>query len=431
KILTIAGIEESDDQRSVHLIVPDRRAGYVNELKADGVRNAAGLPLLHSQAYYTLVNIPGGESIHPGKATSILKQEEDDLPWHSLFDGQTTRGWESTWSQGQVDVRDGEIHLTSPKGMFFLVSEEEFSDFILEAEVRIPSKGNSGIQFRSQIDGQRMRGYQAEVDPTSRRWAGGLYDQNRRAWLHPLTGDEKAMAAYRAEDWNHYRIECRGHHIRILLNGVLTTETYDPLDLRGRIGLQHHGEAGLTYRFRGVRIKRLGNHEYRPVTLQEQEGATAIGTPMPLKLQALNAPLRKRWELETIGTKELALRVPYRLSSGELTLSVREEETEREVVLLRIGKDGPVVQQPNELKEAMKDLLKKATYDPAKPHFCDVLLLQSDTRIFLDGIQLPTKGVPPSRAKRLYVVLQVELQEGGQMELFPIQKLEFRRAQAK
>ncbi|HZW09704.1 MAG TPA: hypothetical protein VFF69_07355 [Phycisphaerales bacterium] len=50
------------DARTVRLVVDGLRAGgegYVHELHAAGVRNAAGDPLLHDTAYYTLQRLPG------------------------------------------------------------------------------------------------------------------------------------------------------------------------------------------------------------------------------------------------------------------------------------------------------------------------------------------------------------------------------------
>lgn len=49
----------SADGKSVQLHVDPLRRGYVHELHAQGVRNKAGDPLLHPEAYYTLVNVPG------------------------------------------------------------------------------------------------------------------------------------------------------------------------------------------------------------------------------------------------------------------------------------------------------------------------------------------------------------------------------------
>ncbi len=58
KPCTIAKATVAADGRSVELEVTDLRAMYVHELHADGVRSADGLPLLHSEAYYTLNRLP-------------------------------------------------------------------------------------------------------------------------------------------------------------------------------------------------------------------------------------------------------------------------------------------------------------------------------------------------------------------------------------
>ena len=46
------------DGKSVRLVVDGLQEGHVHELHADGVRSAAGIPLLHSEAYYTLNYLP-------------------------------------------------------------------------------------------------------------------------------------------------------------------------------------------------------------------------------------------------------------------------------------------------------------------------------------------------------------------------------------
>ena len=48
--------------RTVSLTLPEFRRGYVYELAAEGVRAADGRPLLHANAYYTLINVPGEPS---------------------------------------------------------------------------------------------------------------------------------------------------------------------------------------------------------------------------------------------------------------------------------------------------------------------------------------------------------------------------------
>lgn len=58
KTLRITKATVSADRLSVDLAVEGLRAAYVHELHADGVRDASGTPLLHTEAYYTLNAIP-------------------------------------------------------------------------------------------------------------------------------------------------------------------------------------------------------------------------------------------------------------------------------------------------------------------------------------------------------------------------------------
>ena len=48
--------------------------------------------------------------------------------------------------------------------------------------------------------------------------------------------------------------------IKIYINDVLTTDINDDWDLKGYIGIQHHGEKNKTYKFRNIRIKVLGDN---------------------------------------------------------------------------------------------------------------------------------------------------------------------------
>jgi len=189
----------------------------------------------------------------------------DQAGWTSLFDGKTTAGWTNPYDWGEVWVENGEIRLRSSK-KFFLLTKKKYRDFILEVEIKMPEgKSNSGIMFRCHKKHNRVWGYQAEVDPSARQWSGGLYDEGRRGWLNPSKKDpatqkafvEKTKGAFKRHDWNHYRIECKGDHIRIYVNGVLTTDYHDSMDREGYIGLQHHGEKGQVYRFRNIRIKEI------------------------------------------------------------------------------------------------------------------------------------------------------------------------------
>lgn len=185
----------------------------------------------------------------------------------SLFDGKTLSGWKNPYEWGQIDIVNGEIHLTGEK-KFFVVTEKSYSDFIFEGDILLPEgQANSGFMFRAHVEKNKVFGYQAEVDgDANRKWSGGLYDEGRRMWFaSPIKGSKESEAAFRARagdafkrnDWNTYRIECRGSHLKIFVNGVLTTDVEDDKDASGVIGIQHHGEKGQTYKFRNLRIQEL------------------------------------------------------------------------------------------------------------------------------------------------------------------------------
>ena len=185
----------------------------------------------------------------------------------ALFDGKTIDGWNNPFKWGKSEVVDGEIHLTGNK-KFFLVTDKIYGDFIFEGEVLLPEgKANSGFMFRAHAEPGKVFGYQSEVDgDPKRRWSGGLYDEARRAWfISPIKGDKASEEAFRARagdafkrnDWNTFRITCKGNKITIAVNGVVTTEVEDDMDAEGVIGIQHHGEDGQTYKFRNLRIKEL------------------------------------------------------------------------------------------------------------------------------------------------------------------------------
>ena len=198
--------------------------------------------------------------------TSFTLASAGEEGFVSLFDGKSLELWENPYHYGDAKVVEGEIHLTANK-KFFLCSKEKYADFIFEVEIHLPEgKANSGVMFRANKQPNKVFGYQAECDGSERKWSGGLYDEGRRGWLHPKKPDDSESGkafregpgqAFKRNDWNLYRIECKGDKITISVNGTLCTQYTDDTDSEGYIGLQHHGEKAQTYRFRNPRIKVL------------------------------------------------------------------------------------------------------------------------------------------------------------------------------
>jgi hypothetical protein len=187
---------------------------------------------------------------------NLLARELVPLPGDALelFDGRTLAGWRLVGA-GDVSVEDGELVGTGGAGKGFLVHTRTAADFVLELELKNDSPANSGIQVRSQLDGERVLGYQIEVDPSERAWSGGLYEEGK-AWLASLEHDPLARTAFRPGAWNHYRIECAGPVIRAWVNGVLTCDFRTARPDAGVIALQLH-DPGTRMRWRALRLQEL------------------------------------------------------------------------------------------------------------------------------------------------------------------------------
>ena len=191
--------------------------------------------------------------------------------WTKIFDGKSMDGWKPMAGQANFRVYRGMIVGTSVPNSpnSFLCTTTEYSDFALEMDVLMDDTTfNSGIQIRSHFDPSgnkgagKVYGYQYELDPSSRRWTGGIYDEGRRDWLYPLSLNPKAQASFKLKEFNHVLIECVGNETRTWINGVPAAYLVDMLDYQGFIGLQVHAVsrpelAGQHVYFRNINIKTI------------------------------------------------------------------------------------------------------------------------------------------------------------------------------
>jgi hypothetical protein len=186
--------------------------------------------------------------------------------WEPLFNGKNLKGWTVLNGTAEYKIVDGAIVGFSKQNTpnTFLATKKIYSDFILEFEFKVDKGLNSGVQFRSNSlkeykDG-RVHGYQFEIDPASRAWTGGIYDEARRGWLYDLTAYPKAQKAFVNGEWNRARIEAIGHSLRTWVNDIPCADVLDDATPSGFIALQVHEigkNAGLenkTIAWRNLRI---------------------------------------------------------------------------------------------------------------------------------------------------------------------------------
>lgn len=225
-----------------------------------------------------------------------MSTAQDKEDWKPLFNGENFDGFTKLNGDAEYHVEDGQMvgvsKMNTPNT--FMTTKEYYSDFILEFEVWVDARLNSGVQIRSNSlpsyrDG-RVHGYQVEIDPSSRAYSGGIYDEARRGWIYPLSRNPKGRKAFNTGGWNYYRVEAVGPSIRVWINGVNTSNLLDDMTSTGFIGFQVHGigdnkdKDGAEVRWRNIRIttKNLDRHRWEmdpdvveinliPNTLSEQE----------------------------------------------------------------------------------------------------------------------------------------------------------------
>jgi hypothetical protein len=227
-----------------------------------------------------------------------LLAQAADAPLKPLFaegpvkEGWTVRHWADIAQQPKKpitwEVRDGVLQGQKLKDDWvgtWLMSEREYGDFVLELDFKFKeggNRGNGGIALRAPLKGDpAYAGFEMQItDPRyERSFFPDAKPEQLTGALYLVHPPKKQM--YRADDWNHYRIEMRGSTVKAWLNGeqiqdidvaTLTAPAkmhgkgQELLDApsgaerprRGHIGFQDLSDDGEVLLFRNLKIAELG-----------------------------------------------------------------------------------------------------------------------------------------------------------------------------
>ena len=173
--------------------------------------------------------------------------------------------------------------------MVWITTQKQFEDFELELEIKLlgsdypegylredeeddfEERPNSGVWFRCRYDADSMLiGYEADLmvnldleeTKNDTIWWGSLHDPFRRDFedFNIVGHQDSLRKVIRFNDWNHFRIYCKGPEIKIWVNQYLSaefSENDDSIDQQGVIGLQLHDGPPSEVRFRNVMIREL------------------------------------------------------------------------------------------------------------------------------------------------------------------------------
>ena len=175
----------------------------------------------------------------------------------SIFNGKNLDGWQAYGTEKWY-VEKGELICESgPDAQYgYLGTTKRYKDFILEVDFKQEANGNSGIFFRSTIDGVKISGWQVEVAPPSHN-SGGIYESYGRGWLiKPEAEKDKAL---KMGEWNTMKIKVKGDNVTTWLNGTEMISLTDEKIGKGEgfIALQIHDGGGIKVRWKNLRIIEL------------------------------------------------------------------------------------------------------------------------------------------------------------------------------
>lgn len=199
--------------------------------------------------------------------TNISCDAQKVVSTRSLFDGSTLKGWKTVnqenstyWSVVDSVITGGDGLSNIPTNTY-LHTTESYEDFELRFLFRVTGnhdKGliNSGVQYRSIIEDNKIIGYQADI---GKGYWGDIYDEHRRA---KLVGGELSTLKYllNEDGWNSYIVRCQGNIHALYINGVKVNDYFetDPkIPSKGVIGIQLHSGGNAKIEFKHITITTL------------------------------------------------------------------------------------------------------------------------------------------------------------------------------
>jgi hypothetical protein len=169
-------------------------------------------------------------------------------------------------------VKEGVLTSGAPRGTW-LVSEKEYSDFILEYEFKLGERGNSGLALRTPLAGDPA--FEAmELQMADLRYNPEAKDSELTGGIYRAIAPRKQV--YKPTEWNKYEITLQGTKLKVVLNGELihdlnlaeqdqevqrhdgsTAPKLKDRPRKGRIGFQELSRGDSHVQIRAARIKEI------------------------------------------------------------------------------------------------------------------------------------------------------------------------------
>jgi hypothetical protein len=175
----------------------------------------------------------------------------------SIFNGKDLSGWTIHGTEKwYVDGKELVCESGPDKQYGYLSTDKAYKNFELTLQFKQEANGNSGVFFRSSIEGVKISGWQVEVAPKGLH-TGGIYESYGRGWLRqPSPDDEKYL---KEGEWNEMKIRANGDSVTTWLNGHLMVDVVDEKIGKGEgfVALQIHDGGGIKVRWKNFKLSQL------------------------------------------------------------------------------------------------------------------------------------------------------------------------------
>ena len=169
--------------------------------------------------------------------------------FEKLFNEKDLTGWQVLWG-GDWKVANGVIEGAIKDGMGWLVTKEEFTDFIYRVKVKISKGGNSGLTIRYPFPTRpEDLTYEAGMKNDKLNPAFGGYEIQVLDYDLPQIGNPAGSiynigraytGVFKSGEWNVYVVYAQGSQITVYINGEKVAEAEDTRSSKGVVGLQVH-----------------------------------------------------------------------------------------------------------------------------------------------------------------------------------------------
>jgi hypothetical protein len=186
--------------------------------------------------------------------------------WQPLFNGRDLTGWEAV--DGPIEswkIESGLLYCSGGGGGW-LSTADQYANFEIELQFRVPAGGNSGVFLRAPREGNpAFAGMEIQILDDEATEYANLQAFQYCGSLYGIAAP-KTRVSKKADEWQKMKIVCNGRKVQVMLNDTLIVDANldDHKDQQGLhpginrnvgyVGLQNHGTR---LDFRNIRLRVL------------------------------------------------------------------------------------------------------------------------------------------------------------------------------